>query len=222
MMANPRVLSRITGFGQTSRHSVAVILRRQLSLQQTVRQTTLTSTFWTTRIYTESILDTSVAMRLVNSILLSAATLLVGCSHAPPLARTQTPAPVFIERLEPHQMFITTNGTTFSPDGLWRVIVSEAGDSLQVSRLDASGVSHAGLRLGGAWKAQPGWFAFIENDSRVWSFDGDRDVNLMIATPGHAECSGPPFSYAVPPPVFFRLSESARRTLKLPDPFTLQ
>jgi hypothetical protein len=91
-----------------------------------------------------------------------------------------------------------------------------------VSRLDASGAFHMTAAV--RWKTQPGpgWFAFIENESRVWAYDGDRHVNLMIATPGHAECSGPPFSCAVPPPVFFRLSEPAKRNLHLPDPFILE
>src|ERR1039458_9690785 len=158
-------------------------------------------------------------MRLVNLIVLIAATMLSGCIHSPPMAHTPTPAPAhaFTPPLQPHQMLMTTRGTTTSPDGVWQLVVSEADGSLQLSRLGGSS-----MKLGGGWKAQPGWFAFIENEARVWTYNGDRALKLMIATPGQASVSGPPFPCAVPPPVFLRLSEPAKRALKLPDPFILQ
>ena len=53
--------------------------------------------------------------------------------------------------------------------------VSEDDGSLHLSRLTDSGSATTSPH---GWTAQAGWFAFIENESRVWAYDGDRALYL--------------------------------------------
>jgi len=117
-------------------------------------------------------------------------------------------------------MFITTRGTNTSPDGIWRVAVSEAGDSLGVSHhqlLKGEGWTNSVWTTDSpqGWKAQAGWFVFIENESRVWAYDGDRYLSLLAVTPTWGSWYGPSrFPCPVPTEVLSRLSESARRAIE--------
>ena len=153
-------------------------------------------------------------MRNIIPIVFVAASVLVGC-RSPSMVHTQTAGAAPF-----HPMLITTRGTNTSPDGSWRVVVSPADDCLDLSR-------HQSLKEEGwtnsvwttdspqRWKAQAGWFVFIENESRVWAYDGDRYLSLLAVTPTSGSWYGPGrFPCAVPTEVFSRLSEPARRAVQ--------
>jgi hypothetical protein len=70
-----------------------------------------------------------------------------------------------------HPMLITTFGT--HPDGSWKIRVSE--DSIDFGGASFTPDSHG-------WRAQAGWFVFIESESRVWAYDGDRQLHLDTET----------------------------------------
>lgn len=151
-------------------------------------------------------------MRYIIPIVFVAATLLAGCQHSAPMVHTHTPARTVAAPPPTRSMFITMRGTNTSPDGAWRVVVSEADSSLHLSRLTPSGSVTTSPQ---GWAAQAGWFAFIESESRVWAYDGDRALYLLTATSGFSEIWGPRrFPSAVPPQVFSRLSVPAQRDLE--------
>ena len=119
-------------------------------------------------------------------------------------------------------MFITTLGTSTSSDGTWRVGVSESSVDLSHSIAYGDG---KGLKMSGwstispqGWKAQAGWFVFIESESRVWAYDGDRNLMLQTETSSGNNSTGATYSSrfpcAVPAEVFSRLSEPARRAIE--------
>ena len=90
----------------------------------------------------------------------------------------QTAAPT-VAALPPfHPMLITAFGTHPSPDGSWKIGVSE--DSIDFARPASGGTSFTPDSHG--WRAQAGWFVFIESKSRVWAYDGDRQLYLDTET----------------------------------------
>jgi hypothetical protein len=133
-------------------------------------------------------------MRYIIPIIFVAATLLVGC-HSPSQIHTQAAAPPPF-----HPMLITTLGTKTSPDGIWRIGVSES--SLDLSRSAA----HAG------------WFVYIESEFRVWAYDGDRSLILQTETPSGPNSGGTTYSgrfpCAVPAEVFSRLPEQKQKEIQ--------
>lgn len=158
-------------------------------------------------------------MRKIIPTLLAAATLLAGCQSPLP-AGTQTPTQTEAPSPPFHPMLITTRGTNTSPDGFWRVAVSAAGDSLELSHRTSSkgpGWSTSGWVTDSPqeWRAHEGWFVCIESDSKVWAYDGDRYLSLLVVTPSSGTWYGPSrFPCVVPAEVFSRLSESAQRAIK--------
>jgi hypothetical protein len=160
-------------------------------------------------------------MRNINPILFVAATLLVGC-HSPSKAHTQrgvaAPPPF-------RPMLITTLGTKTSPDGIWRIGVSES--SLDLSRSAAysdgkgttmSGWTTTGFGTAGPWAAHAGWFVYIESESRVWAYDGNHGLILDVETPSGPNSGGTIYSSrfpcAVPTEVFSRLSERKQKEIQ--------
>ena len=128
-------------------------------------------------------------------------------------------------------MLITNFCTQTSPDGTWRIGISQR--SVDVSRFP-------GL-IGEGWPARSkegettvsvpmmghtGWFAFTENDHRVWYYDGDgllylfsfsgETWNKVSWISGGCNC-GPFYGdqrCPVPESVFTRLSEQARKKVQ--------
>jgi hypothetical protein len=147
------------------------------------------------------------------------ATVLVGC-HSPSPAHTQTPTQTSAPLLPFHPMLITTRGTNTSADGFWRVSISATGDSLELSHpISSKALGWSGsiwtTDSPGSWTAHEGWFVYLESESKVWTYDGDRYLNLLAVTPTWATWYGPDrFPCAVPSEVFSRLSESAQRAIK--------
>ena len=151
-------------------------------------------------------------MRYIIPIVCISTMLLVGCRHSTPMVHTQTPAQPMATPAPTRSLFITTRGSHTSPDHRWRVAVSEDDGSLHLSRLTDSGSATTSPH---GWTAQAGWFAFIENESRVWAYDGDRALYLLTATQESSGLSGPRrFPCAVPPQIFSRLSEPARGAIE--------
>lgn len=115
-------------------------------------------------------------MRNTIPILFIAATLLVGCYSSSPM-HNQTAAPT--ATLPPfHPVLITVFGTHPTPDGSWKIGVSE--DSIDFARPASGGMSFTPDSHG--WRAQAGWFVFIESESRVWAYDGNRQLYLDTET----------------------------------------
>src|SRR5439155_8873312 len=125
-------------------------------------------------------------------------------------------------RLPFRPMLISVPGARTTPDGIWRIEVSEA--SLAISHSNESSDGKALKRSGwitvspDRWKAQPGWFVFIENESRVWSYDGDRRLMLQTETSSGNNSQGATYSSRfpcpVPPEVYARIPEPAKTTIK--------
>ncbi len=151
-------------------------------------------------------------MRYIIPIVLVAGTVLAGCRHSTPVVHTQTPARAVSAPAPPGPMLITTRGTNTSPGGALRVVVSPDDGSLHLARLTGTGSVTTSPQ---GWTAQNGWFAFIESESKVWAYDGDRELFLLSATPERSTIYGPSrFPGAVPEPVFSRLSPSAQRVIE--------
>ena len=155
-------------------------------------------------------------------ILFVAATLLVGC-HSPSQANTQKPAPA-VAALPPfHPMLITAFGTHPTRDGSWRIGVSE--NSIHFARPASGEVSFTPDSHG--WRAKTGWFVFVESESRVWAYDGDRQLYLDAETSNGNNSYGAiyfgvfratkfdsNFPCAVPPEVISHLPEQKQKQIQ--------
>jgi hypothetical protein len=111
-------------------------------------------------------------------------------------------------------MLITTLGTYPSPDGCWRIEVSE--DAINFAR-PASGGGGLGFTPDShGWRAHADWFVFTENESRVWAYNGGSRLYLAVFYPSSCaifygifratnfDCN---FPCAVPPEVISHLPE---------------
>jgi hypothetical protein len=66
-----------------------------------------------------------------------------------------------------------------------------------------------------SWRAHTNWFVFVENESRVWCYDGQASLDLLSESPVisaifHGPC---PFPCKVPEQVRMRLSDAVRRKI---------
>lgn len=94
----------------------------------------------------------------------------------------------------------------------WKVRVPEAERTVEIGWDGTS-------QKPSDWRARDGWFVFVENDRRVWAYDGDRDLLLFSYTPqrngGTYAVSGPKnFGVPVPDAVLTRLSEAGRKAIE--------
>ncbi len=159
-------------------------------------------------------------MRNIIPILIVAATVLGGCQSRS-LVHTQPAAPTMAARPPFRPMLMTTFGTNTSSDGTWRIGVSER--SLDLSRSHSahgegwtsSGWTTTGFGTASPWTAHAGWFVFVESESRVWAFDGDRLLILKTYTSSGRNSSSAiydrRFPCAVPAEVFSRLPEQKQK-----------
>lgn len=94
----------------------------------------------------------------------------------------------------------------------WTLRISEADRNIHILRHLGAGTGDSSLK---GWKAKQGWFAFVENDKRVWCYDGETFLFLYIVMPdeqGGAGVYGPSaFPCPVPNEVLARLSPAARK-----------
>jgi|ERR1700722_1739612 len=116
-------------------------------------------------------------MRYIVPILFVAATFLAGC-HSPSQVHTQAAASTAVTPPPFRPMLISVFGTYPSPDGSWKIGVSE--DAIHFARPASAEVSFTPDSHG--WRAKAGWFIFIESESRVWAYDGDRQLYLDAET----------------------------------------
>jgi len=109
-------------------------------------------------------------MRYLHLIIIAATVGLLGCARRSDVAVT----PDTTGRV------MTTFGQ-FSPTGSsWTVRVSDSDGKIHISRptqFGSTGISPS------KWKAELGWFAFVENEERVWAYDGHGYLYLLTLTP---------------------------------------
>jgi hypothetical protein len=122
-------------------------------------------------------------------------------------------------------MLVTTFGTHTSSDGRWRIGVSDSSVDLSHSfaHNDEQGGSVSGWSTISpqGWKPQAGWYVFVESESRVWAYDGDRklllDSELFSGNQSTGAIYENNFPCAVPAEVLARISEPARKAIGLSD-----
>ncbi len=164
-------------------------------------------------------------MRNIIPILFVAATVLVGCQSSS-MVHTQTAAATVKAPAPFRPTLITMLGTNTTPDGTWQIGVSET--SLDLSRSAAAhgeGWTSTGWLTTGLdwWRCHAGWFVFTESESKVWAYDGDREVILLTYASSGKNSSSTiydshaRFPCAVPADVVSRLSEPARRIIHSHD-----
>ena len=108
-------------------------------------------------------------------------------------------------------LLITTQGTHGSATEPWTIRVAEEG-TLHVSRNRM--YSHDTVSPM-QWQARHGWCVFVENDLRIWAYDGDRNLWMFQVTRDGNTTHGPSrFPCPVPPAVLEKLSPAARQAIK--------
>ena len=166
-----------------------------------------------------------VPMKALIPILAILAAATAACRHPKPAGQSSTadfrsprlasaagePAALAVE-----PMLITDAGVHTWLGRKWRVEVRGDDGSLHISRLRPTVSSTIGV---GGWTAQPGWFAFVESESRVWAFDGGRHLSLTTHK-SNTQVSDALISYGpnrfpceVPHEVASRLPEAFRQTI---------
>lgn len=112
----------------------------------------------------------------------------------------------------PTAMLITQFEKVSVPGTPWIVNASESDRKIYIGRH----VDHVTTTVSSAWTVRQGWFVFVENDKRVWEYDGDtnlygvaivpdeRDGTLTVYRPQHLH-------RPLPDEVRSRLSPAARR-----------
>lgn len=169
------------------------------------------------------------ATQIMYSYLLSfslVALLSTGCAHQKeqasasahsPVVRDRTPRTAAPPAVVTNQ-FITTFGE-HSVGGIWKVRVPLGERTVEVGAYGAS------MQPDG-WRAQDGWFVLVENERRVWAYDGDRDLLLFGAAKNPegrpagsvGSLQGPTkFNCPVPDAVLARLSDAIRKAIKPND-----
>jgi len=124
-------------------------------------------------------------------------------------------------------LLITTPGSSTSSDGTWRIGVSES--AVDFTHMNVNKVA-PGLTVSNAvstsypapanstWMGHVGWFVYIENESRVWVYDGDRRLMLESVTiNGNNSSAGACFDHfpcAVPVEVFSRLTAPEQEAVR--------
>jgi len=143
-------------------------------------------------------------MRHHISVLMVAAATLLGCAHRPHVAAPSSPDTT--GRL-------TTAFGEFSPAGsAWTVRVSDSDRQMKISRNTQFGSTAVSPSK---WKAETGWFAFVENDERVWAYDGHGYLYLLTLTKDGTGSYGPrAFPCPIPHEVYTRLSASAQKDIE--------
>lgn len=141
------------------------------------------------------------------ALLLGAALTFTGCRSASDVPLAVAPG----ARTGQKPLMINTAGTYGSAEEPWTIRVAEDG-TLHVSRNRF--YSHdtvSPMR----WLARPGWCVFVENDVRVWAYDGSRNLWLLEITKNGTATHGPTrFPCPVPAEMMTHLSEAARQALR--------
>ena len=121
--------------------------------------------------------------------------------------------------------FITSFGEIASSDCPWAVSVSATNQTFHISyhyTTDSVGSGVIGVSSPAGWKARSGWFVFVENDERVWAYDGDKSLFLQVGECSKSSKSGPTctsygphtFPCGVPDAVLKRLTPDMIKAIK--------
>jgi hypothetical protein len=170
------------------------------------------------------IITCSVTRNMHNCVLSLSlvAFLSVGCAHHREPASAPAPSAVAetatLRTVAPPAVVTNQLITTFgehSIGGVWNLQVSREDRTVEV------GTTVARSKPSG-WRAQDGWFVLVENDRRVWMYDGYRSLLLYeftrTPTGGGGSWSGPTkFDCPVPEVVLTRLSDAARKAIERND-----
>ena len=133
----------------------------------------------------------------------------------------------------PSGLLINHFGLHQTPDGVLDVNVSASEGKLRFtwrghfSTLSATNpitkqvsVSHnariANTYSMPGWKAKPGWFVFVESNSRIWSYDGENRLWLLLlkSDGSSANYESPCFPCPVPPEALARVSASMKNEIQ--------
>lgn len=80
------------------------------------------------------------------------------------------------------QVLMTEFGEFKSEQSLWSIRVSAQDRTLHITRQPGS--SGIGMSMSQSkWRAQNGWFAFIEDENHAWAYDGGEKLMLAEVTP---------------------------------------
>ena len=117
-------------------------------------------------------------------------------------------------------LLITTFGANTSSDGSCRVTVFEQSvEVANISSHNAPGSTSSNWTSTGFtnnWR--PGWFVYIEHPSRVWAYDGDRNLFLRTYVSDGINGTGAIHSANYPSPVpaevFSRLSDQKQKSFR--------
>lgn len=146
------------------------------------------------------------AITIVSLVLVS-----VGCSqHSNAVTSGSVSAPT---------TFLTNFGTLKESHGSsWSVEVSATDRTAKISRRFKIPTGGAGVTSIEApnWHAQSNWFAGVDNDNRVWVYDGVTNLCVCeITSSGGTRISDlTTWGQAVPPDVYSRLSPATQQFLK--------
>jgi hypothetical protein len=118
---------------------------------------------------------------------------------------------------------MTTFGEISRSDSPWTVRMSAADLTFQISYhfvSDINGSGAASVSSPADWRARSGWFVFVENNERVWAYDGDTNLFLLAAKSSKLGPTCTSYGYhtfpcPVPDAVLTRLTPEARGAIKI-------
>src|SRR5437867_11465034 len=116
-------------------------------------------------------------MRYYIPVLVIFVLVLTGCVQP----RRTTSSPIAVTNRE----FMTEFGEFTPPNTHWVVRVAPADRKVHVLRQTGAATTDLSPSQ---WRAQIGWFAYIDTDDRVWAYNGDRDLYIVEATDNGARC----------------------------------
>jgi hypothetical protein len=107
-------------------------------------------------------------------------------------------------------------------NGKWEVTRGKKIESLTVTNPAIGQVSYAykgfvtNTVSSESWRAHTNWFVFVENESRVWCYDGNASLDLVLEDAvGTSLIAGPgTFPCAVPEEVRKRLPDAVKKKIK--------
>jgi hypothetical protein len=115
---------------------------------------------------------------------------------------------------------MTTFGEVSRSDSPWMVRVSDADRKIQISYNFKTFAGSGTVTVSPSdWRAQPGWFVFVENSERAWAYDGDKSLLLQVEKPAKLGPKGThygpnTFPCPVPTEVLARLTPEAQKGIK--------
>lgn len=107
-------------------------------------------------------------------------------------------------------LLMTEFGEFKSEQSLWSIRVSAQDRTLHISRQPGSGGVGTSISPE-KWRAQNGWFAFIEDETHAWAYDGDKKLMLVEVTPEkNTLYETETIPRRVPETIISRISQSTR------------